>query len=276
MAPPIQEDETASVLFAFTQYYHSHPSTELLDEFYHTLIKPVSDFMCQYVDETTHLPRPTYDLWEETFITSTYTTAVVHAVLLAAAELADIRHDDTSAVKWRAAAEDMQAAATKYLFDSERKLLRKGILAHEDGEIDYYNTLDISSFYGCFMYGLFPASSQEIVSTKDAIMSIILGESSTFPGLPRYENDGYLRQNGKGPNPWFICSLWLAQYHIELGNIDDAAIILRWVEERATVTYHLSEQVDKDDKRQLSVSPLVWSHAEYMATLLDTIAEPQQ
>ncbi len=276
VAAPIQEDETAITLFTFTQYYHAHPSAELLDEFYTSLIKPMADFMTSYIDDTTHLPKATYDLWEEVFITSTYTTAVVHAALLAAAELADVRHDDKSAVAWRAAADDIQVAAHKHLYDHTRKLLRKGLRVKDAGAIEYDNTLDMASFYGCFMFGLFAVDSPEITSTLEAARSIFLPNPEEFTGLPRYENDNYLRRSSMAPNAWFITSLWAAQYYTEIGKIDKAKEILQWVEDRASPTGHFSEQIDHVTREQFSVSPLVWSHAEYMATLLDTVTEVQE
>ncbi len=270
VAAPIQEDETAIVLFSFTQYYHSHPSAELLDKYYVSFIKPMANFISQYIDDSTHLPKPSYDLWEEVFITSTYTTAVVHAALLAAAELADILHDDTSAVAWRAVAEDMQRAAHSHLYSHDRGLLRKGVLARQNGSIEYNDTLDVASFYGCFMFGLFEATSDEIVSTRNKLQEVF-GWSDEQPALPRYEHDNYQRMDGQAPNKWFITSLWLAQYDIETGNDAEAAKILTWVEDHMGETGHLSEQISAQTDTPISVSPLVWSHAEYMATLLDTI-----
>ncbi|NCQ54406.1 glycoside hydrolase family 15 protein, partial [Candidatus Saccharibacteria bacterium] len=88
VAPPIQEDETALPLFMFAQYYKIHPDTSLLTEFYKDMIKPMADFMTNYVDELTKLPKSSYDLWEQTFLTSTYTTAVTFAALMAASDLA--------------------------------------------------------------------------------------------------------------------------------------------------------------------------------------------
>ena len=273
-AAPIQEDETAITLFSFAQYYYAHPSEELLDEFYNSLIKPMANYMAQHIDESTNLPKPSYDLWEEIYITSTYTTAVVYAALIAAAQLAEIRHDDTSAVKWRAVADDMQVAAKKYLYNTDRGMLRKGIIVYDGGnEINYNDTLDMSSFYGCFMYGLFPANSEEISNTVNAITTTFLPDSENFTGLPRYENDTYLRRDGKAPNPWLITSMWLAQYYTEIGESEKSATIMQWVEDRASSTGHFSEQINQDTGEHMSVSPLVWSHAEYMATLLDAMTE---
>lgn len=270
-APPIQEDETALVVFTFGQYYHLHQSPELLERFYEPLIKPMANFMASYIDETTHLPKPTYDLWEEVFLTTTYTTALTQAALLTAAQLAEKKHESRDAVKWRAAAEDMRMAAKKYLYNEDLKRLRKGILVN-GSTITYDDTLDASSFYGAFMYGLFDVKSEELTTTHKAILEVLA--SSDGKAWPRYERDAYCRLSGSDlPNPWFICSLWQAQYLIEVGEKDRAMEIVDWVIEHASDTGMFSEQLSPDSSQQLSVAPLVWSHAEFMATMLDTLPE---
>lgn len=272
-APPIQEDETALVLLTFGQYYDLHASPELLERFYDSLVRPMANFMTSYIDETTHLPKPSYDLWEEVFLTSTYTTALTQAALFTAAQLAEKKSQSRDAVKWRAVAEDMRMAARKYLYNDDLKRLRKGILAH-GGEITYDDTLDTSGFYGAFMYGLFGVKSEELVTTHQAILQILA--SSDGKAWPRYERDTYRQLPETGlPNPWFICSLWQAQYLIELGQKDRAMEIIQWVIDRASDTGMFSEQLSPDGITQLSVAPLVWSHAEFMATLLDTLPESQ-
>lgn len=270
-APPIQEDETALVLFMFTQFYHIQKDRKLLVEFYDSFIAKMADFLCSYTDETTGLPRPSYDLWEENFITSTYTTSVVYAALEAAAELAEEAEDPDSAVRWRSAADDIKLAAHKHLFDQGRGLLIKGLRPNDDG-YDRDTTLDLSSFYGAFMFGLFEPDGDEVRRTLDAIRNIFM-EGKTVAGLPRYENDYYYRMNPSLPgNWWFITTLWLGQYGTELGDRRLTEEVLEWVESHGASSGMLSEQIDPDTARAVSVSPLVWSHAEYMATLLDTMA----
>jgi len=101
--------------------------------------------------------------------------------------------------------------------------------------------------------------------------------------VPRYENDNYQRKSPdiKG-NYWHITTLWLAQYLIERGEVERAMKHVSWVEAMKHVSWveshmgptgMLAEQIDPKTGASLSVSPLVWSHAEYMATLLDTVAE---
>jgi len=269
-APPIQEDETALVLFVFAEFYHMHPSPRLLKEFYEPLVLPMANFLASYIDEATGLPKPSYDLWEEQFLTSTYTTAVTHAALLAAAELAEIAEDKDSAVKWRTAAGDIHAAAHKYLFNSDRQAFYKGVLV-KDGHVEYNNTFDLSSIFGVFMFGLYPIDSEEVQATIQTLTRTF-GVDNGAIGLPRYENDAYRRvsSNVTG-NWWIISSLWLAQYYLEIDEPEKATKIIAWVQRHASHTGMLAEQLSPIDESPVSVEPLTWSHAEFLSALLDTI-----
>lgn len=275
VAPPIQEDETALVLFVFAQYYQMHASPRLLAEFYAPMVVPMANFMAGYIDDRTGLPKPSYDLWEEVFETTTYTTSVVYAALMAAAELADAANDSDHAVAWRTAADDIYDAAHKHLFNTNRQSFYKGIIAKDDG-IKHDETIDLSSIFGAFMFGLFPVGSHELTSAV-ATMERTFDFMPGMNGLPRYENDNYYRVNFATPGNWWnITTLWMAQYYSETGNHEKAEKILTWVGAHAVATTGiLSEQINPDDGTPLSVAPLTWSHAEYVATLLDTITEKQ-
>ncbi len=267
VAPPIQEDETALVLFIFAQYYHMHPDDSLLNEYYKSFVKPMAEFMAGYVDPTTHLPKPSYDLWEEVYQTTTYTTAVTHAALLAAADLAEQADDQDAAVAWRAVADDMHQAASKLLFNAERQAFIKG--RHiVDGQMVADTTIDMSSIFGSFMYGLFSADSHEVRSSMSTALEQF--NQATTIGLPRYENDNYRRESGEAvSNYWHIATLWHAQYLLETGHIDEAVRIIEWVEAHAYPSGVLSEQIYPSTGLSAPIAPLAWSHAEYMTTLLD-------
>ena len=274
-APPIQEDETALVLFVFSQFYNMHPGARLLREFYEPMVLPMADFLASYIDEMTGLPKPSYDLWEEKFLTTTYTTSVVYAALLAAADLAEVAEDEDNAVKWRSAADDILSAAHKHLYNHSRQAFYKGLIV-KNGQIEYNDTFDLSSVFGSFMFGLFPVGSEELTATI-ATLNRTFGMDNGTIGLPRYENDDYRRVNpGVTGNWWIISSLWLAQYHIEVGETDAAHRILNWVQDHASSTGMLAEQLSPVDEVPISVEPLTWSHAEYIATLLDTITEKKK
>lgn len=268
-APPIQEDETALVVFVFAEFYQMTHDAHLLRDFYEPMIKPMADWMSEYIEEATGLPKPSYDLWEEKFLTTTFTTSTTYAALQAAADLADAKGDKQSAVKWRAAANDIAENAHKHLFNEERQSFYKGIIV-KDGEIERDATIDASSIFGAFMFGLFSLKSRELTAAVDSFVKRF--HTDGIIAYPRYENDPYHRvdPNSDG-NWWFITTLWMAQYYLEAGQNDLARSIIVWVNNISTKTNILAEQISPVDHSSVSPSPLTWSHAEYLATLLDTI-----
>ncbi len=271
-APPIQEDETAIVVFTFSQFYHVQRDPSLIKDFYASMIVPMAEYLAEAVDPHTCLPKPTYDLWEEHYMVTTYSTAVTYAALLAAAELASIAGDDSHSVKWRTAADDIQAAAHKYLYNEDRKVFYKGIYT-DNGRFEPNPTIDNSAIFGAYLYGLFDADSDEM---KNSIQTVrdVFGYSVDKPGLPRYENDPYRRtSDAVTGNWWFVTSLWHAQYMVDNANKDDVLRILDWTHQHALSTGMLSEQIDPLSGADVDPTPLTWSHAEYISTILDYIEE---
>ena len=94
-------------------------------------------------------------------------------------------------------------------------------------------------------------------------------------GLARYENDYYHQITNNiavvPGNPWFICTLWLAEWYIakatSLEDLVPAKEILLWVEQRRLESGCLAEQVHPFTNAPLSVSPLTWSHATVVMTV---------
>jgi len=271
-APPLQEDETALALFVFAQFCQLHISTTVLEDYYHDLVVPMASFLAEYIDHTTGLPRPSYDLWEQVYLTTTYTTATVYGALVAAADLAETMDDNHHSVTWRASAEDIKTAAHKHLYNQNRNVFYKGLI-QKNGELQKDETLDVSSIFGSFMFGLFSPDSPELTSSVNTAVELF-GMNAGAPGLPRFENDGYRRSSPEiTGNIWFITTLWLAQYYIEQDRMDDARTILQWVRDHREHGIMLPEQIDPSTGELIAPAPLTWSHAEYVSTLLDTIAE---
>ena len=268
VAPPIQEDETALPLYIFVEFYKIHPSETLIKEYYQSMVKPMANFLSEYINKITGLPMPSYDLWEQTFLTSTYTVAVTYAALLAVADMANEIKDKDNAVKWRAAAEDIKAAALKYLYNKDKKTFYMG-LNTRGYEIVYNATLDCSSVFGVYMFGLFDDNSEEIKNSIDTILKTFNINDNNLK-LPRYENDYYRKSHSEiTGNYWFITSLWLAQYFINERQIDKAEKILDWAKSSAFDTGVLGEQQDPITGEMISPAPLTWTHAEIVSTILD-------
>ena len=151
---------------------------------------------------------------------------------------------------------------------AERRAFRKGFLLQPDGSKVNDDTLDVSSLYGMLMFG--PESATKNVTDTLVLVEQELLNHSPSGGSPRYEIDWYMRtkQNYKG-NPWFVCTLWLAQYYIQVKKPEKARVLVEWTLQRALPSGVLSEQIDPENSSYVGVAPLVWSHAEFVNTVLD-------
>jgi GH15 family glucan-1,4-alpha-glucosidase len=264
----IQEDETASIIYMLGEYYDYSGDKDFVFSLYNTLVQPAANFMAEFVDDQTKLPHASYDLWEERFLTSAYTASLVYQALLVAADFAEEFDYPDDAVRWRNVAAEMSESA-KIFFDPERKLLRKGYLLQQDGSLTFDNRLDVSSLYGAMMYYPLSMGSEEAQSTVKAIEDILL-DKTPAGGTPRYERDNYfIVDPASQGNPWHVTTLWMAQYYIRNQQLDKARHYIDWSLSHALPSGMLSEQVHPTTGFVVSVTPLVWSHAELVNTILD-------
>lgn len=264
----IQEDETAVVIYMLGEYYDYSHDHDFVFSLYNTLIQPAANFMCEFRDDQTKLPHASYDLWEEQFITSTYTTSVVYQALLVAADFAEEFEYPDDAVKWRASAAEI-LANSRVFFDDEQLAFRKGFLLQDDGSLAYNNTLDASSFYGSMMFWSQEIGPELVKKTYEAMEKALLDKTPSG-GAVRYEHDGYFAVNNQYPgNPWHVTTLWFAQYYIRTKELDRARQYIDWCISHALPSGMLSEQINPDTGIPMSVTPLVWSHAELINTILD-------
>jgi GH15 family glucan-1,4-alpha-glucosidase len=263
----IQEDETASVIFMIGEFYEASQDRTFVENLYQTFVVPCAGFMSRFIDEQTGLPHASYDLWEEKFLTSTYTVCTVIAGLETAAKLANLVDQPDDAVRWQKAAEGIRNNLDK-LYHQDGYFV-KGFLLQENGELRYDNTLDISSLYGAYMFAKLPLDDPRLKNTAEHVEQRLLN-TSPICGVLRYEHDNYFltKPQYKG-NPWVVSSLWLAQYYATIGQADKAAALLEWSLQRELPSGALSEQFDPETGAPLGVTPLVWSHAELVNTILD-------
>lgn len=268
----IQEDETAGVMFMIGEFYEASQDQTFIANLYHSFIVPCANFMSRFIDKDTGLPHATYDLWEEKFLTSTYTVCTVIAGLETAAKLAKVVESPDDAVRWKRAADSIRANLDK-LYHADGYFV-KGFLLQENGELAYDNTLDISSLYGPYMYAGLPLDDERLTSTAAHVEKRILNATPSG-GVLRYENDNYfLTKRQFIGNPWIVSTLWLAQYYNSVGADDKAIDMLNWALAREMQSGALSEQFDPETGTPLGVTPLVWSHSEMVNTLLDLSKSP--
>jgi glucoamylase len=79
-------------------------------------------------------------------------------------------------------------------------------------------------------------------------------------GVARYEGDTYYGAE----NPWIICTLWLAEARLQLGDVARCRELIEWVATRATPQLLLPEQVDAKSAEPRSATPLTWSHSTFV------------
>ncbi len=264
----IQEDETAIVLYMLGEYYDYSKDRDFVYSLYSTLVQPAANFMCSFIDGQTKLPHASYDLWEEKFLTSTYTTAVVYQALLVAADFAEEFEYPDDAVHWRNVAAEI-LDNSRVFFDDKRQAFRKGFLLQQDNSLVFDNTLDVSSLYGSMMFWPQAIGADYIKQSLHTMQQVLLDQTPSG-GSVRYEHDNYFAvDHAYLGNPWHITTLWFAQYYVRTKELDRARHYVDWTISHALPSGMLSEQVDPNTGFVVSVTPLVWSHAELLNTILD-------
>lgn len=267
---PIQEDETALVVYALWQHYSLYHEVEFVRPLYRPLIKAAADFMVSYREPHTGLPRASWDLWEERHGIHAYTVAAVYAGLRAASNFAASFGETEHAARYQQAADEIKAAARRYLWSDEVGRFLRTINVAPDGSIQPDMTID-ASITGLYQFGMFPADGDELRRTME-IVEQRLTIKTPVGGVARYEDDVYHQVShdieAVPGNPWFICVCWLAEYRIARAHSEEelhtAIELLEWVRARALPSGVLAEQVDPYTDAPLSVSPLTWSHAEFV------------
>ena len=126
---PIQEDETALVLWALWQHFEKYWDIEFIKPFYASFIKPAAQFMSLYRDLTTGLPVPSYDLWEERHGVHAHTVATVYAGLQAAANFTEAFGEHTYTESYRRTAADLKEAAFRHMINPDTGLFSRMVTA---------------------------------------------------------------------------------------------------------------------------------------------------
>ncbi len=274
---PIQEDETALVIWALGEYFDLYQRIEATAPFYRGLVTRPADFLVNHVDQQTGLPLPSYDLWEERWGVHSFTVAAVIAGLRAAGRLATKFGETERAERYLDAAERMLGGARAVLWNEpEQRFARMATPGPSGYTLDM--TVD-SSLFGLVMLGALPADDPQAVSTLEQVAGR-LWVHTDVGGLARYQNDYYhqveRQDTARVPgNPWFVCTMWLARYQLQrartLEELAPGLKLLEWAAQRALPSGTMAEQLHPYTGEPLSVSPLTWSQAEYVRTVREYI-----
>ena len=269
---PIQEDETALIVYSFWKHFKEHGKKENMGKMYKSFIKPAADFLVSFRDEKTKLPKESYDLWEEKLGIHTFTCSTIYAGLSAASDFAKEFGTKKDSKLYDLVANEVKRAIEKYLYDSDSGVFIKGLYIDEKGNMQKDMTVDASTFYSLFEYKVLDIDDPRLTKTMELAVEKLESRHGVG-GLARYENDKYYSVSEDSPeNPWFISTMWLAEYYIvkakEIEELKMAEDLFYFVVEHALESGVLSEQINPYNGKPLSVAPLTWSHAGFVIAVV--------
>jgi oligosaccharide amylase len=276
---PIQEDETALVLWSLWQHYDLYRDIDFAHRLYVLVVEPAARFMTAFRDTETGLPLPSWNLWEDRRGVHTFTCSAVVAGLRSAANFALLFGESEKAAKYRDTANEVCGAMREHLYSSEHGRFLRALQANGDDTLSPDPTID-ASLFGIFYFGCYSADDQAVIDTMAAIERALVNRTR-ISGVIRFENDDYMRSSQKAsPNPWVIATLWLAEFRIaaakDKAGLEKALEIIKWTVDRALPSGVLAEQLDPVTGDPRSVSPLTWSHSTFISAVMSYLAKAKE
>jgi GH15 family glucan-1,4-alpha-glucosidase len=271
---PIQEDQTALVLWAFWRHFQKFRDIEFVAKYYRPMIMKSAEFLARYVDRATGLPTPSNDLWEERWGVHTWTVASVVAGLQAAGRFANAFGEAHLHTRYDRIADRMREALVARLWSEKDGRFARSLLETPAGpQLD--TTVD-ASLCGLVLFGTLDPADPKAQSTLQAVREH-LAVRTPVGGIGRYRGDMWHRtvsDIARVPgNPWFITSLWMMRCEIiqaeTLEQLEKSLRWMRWVVKWALPSGVLAEQLHPETGEMVGVGPLSWSHAEVIAAMTE-------
>ena len=245
--PHLQIDQTGTVVAAVWHHFKRGADPDVLLRHW-PMVKGAASFLATFRDPETGLPAPSFDLWEERSGIHLYSTAAVTHALERAGRIARELGKDPGA--WETVAAEMRSAAVRAFWDPERGRFVRS-LAPRDERLD-------ASVLLALKLGFLPWSDPRARATVDALEARLWVPN--VGGLARYEGDAYYGHE----NPWIVCTLWLAEARLRLGDRGRCRELLEWTAHHATPTLLLPEQLDRATGEPKNATPLTWSHSTFV------------
>ena len=280
---PIQQDETALVLWALRKHFEVFRDVEFIKGLYTPLIAKPAEWMLEYRDHN-GLPLPSWDLWEERRGVHTFTVAATIGALNAAADFATEFGELDRAAAFREGAERMRGAMKRHMYNEQAGRFARLVQPLGDGTYRLDMTCD-SANYALFAFDAFPAGDEQIVREMQRLRER-LWIKTDVGGCARYERDYYHQiehddLDAIPGNPWVICTLWQAQHAIAIAKDTDelkreVLPLLEWAVDRAEPSGVLAEQFHPRTGEPISVSPLTWSHSTFVIACMEYVRKYHQ
>ncbi len=272
---PIQEDETALVIWALRRHFDMFRDVEFIKTLYEPLVVRPAEWMLSYRDAA-GLPLPSWDLWEERRGVHTFTTATVIGGLRAAAAFARDFGETDRAARYAEQADRMREALKRHLWNPQEGRFARMATPLLDGTYRLDMTAD-SANYAVWAFGALDPRDPMVESEMKALRER-LWVKTDIGGCARYERDYFHQVERENiaiapGNPWVICTLWHAQHAIaramNTAELEQALPYLEWVAARAFDSGVLAEQFHPYSGGPIGVSPLTWSHATVVMVVVE-------
>ena len=256
--PFLQIDQTGIVLHALWNFYQTTGDIEFVAKHWSDTLK-IANFLVEWRDQTTKLPHPSWDIWEEREAVTTYSASAVCAGLKAGSQMARLVGLDDDASRFEKASNEVRESILQYLYDEKLGRFLRSVSPRDEA-------LD-SSFLAAITFGIFPPEDPRISRTVNSIEQE-LWVTGRIGGIARYQGDGYLRTSEEIiGNPWILTTLYLSMIRSDTGELEKARTLIEWAADHASSTGLLPEQVNAADGSPVGVLPLAWSHAAYIIAI---------
>jgi len=280
--PPIQEDETALVIWALGEHFRLFNDVDFIASVFPELVKPAVSFMIGYIDDRTRLPLPSWDLWEERWGVFAFTSGAVYGALAAGARMAEALGDGELAQRCYTICAMLREGITRHLYQENLARFIRGFMVDEKGDYHPDLTLD-SSVYGLHAFGAFDSHHEPLVRTMEIVKNGLWVKTG-IGGMARYTNDYYHQVSDNiaevPGNPWIVTTLWLADWYIDRAarreELEPARQLIDWAAQRSSRSGAMPEQVHPFTGQPLSVVPLTWSHSSFVRTVLAYLEKMKQ
>ncbi len=174
-------------------------------------------------------------------------------------------------------ADEMREGLRTHLYSAEHDRFARALMPVGSDSFTFDMTID-ASLFGIFYFGVFDPADEVVANTMRAVEER-LSVKTEIGGIARFEADGYMSVTNDTAlvpgNPWFICTLWLADYYIACAqspaDLDRAMPLIEWAVARALPSGAFAEQIHPYTGAPLSVAPLTWSHSTLVATVITYI-----
>lgn len=274
----LQVDETGALLYGIRKHYERTKESRFLEDLWEN-VKSAADFLVDFIDPETGLPKQSHDLWEERWGEHAYSAAAVCSGLVSAAKIADCLDKNEEKPRWELAARKIKQAIGTELWDEDMQCFLRGVRtqlyppekmdgqecmmvpANQKGTLRKVvcrdRIVDISLIGLSVPFEVFDSKDFRMKATVRKIEESLICRK--VGGIKRYEDDEYM-----GGNPWILTTLWLALYYTKTGEFDKALQYFNWAVKGRTRLNLLPEQISKETGEPVWVLPLTWSHAMYV------------